>query len=94
MSTNIQGQSVSVCSNGRTSRIPGRPMNRSELRHLDMSLLVIFEALMNERNLTRVGEKLFITQLTVSAALSRLRDPFDDPLLIRSGRQMEPTARA
>ncbi|AHL75511.1 LysR family transcriptional regulator [Stutzerimonas stutzeri] len=69
-------------------------MNRSELRHLDMSLLVIFEALMNERNLTRVGEKLFITQSTVSAALSRLRDLFDDPLLIRSGRQMEPTARA
>lgn len=69
-------------------------MNRSELRHLDMNLLVVFEALMLERNLTRVGEKLFITQSTVSAALSRLRDLFDDPLLIRNGRLMEPTPRA
>ncbi|MBD9424472.1 LysR family transcriptional regulator [Pseudomonas sp. PDM15] len=69
-------------------------MNRNELRHLDMNLLVVFEALMIERNLTRVGEKLFITQSTVSAALSRLRDLFDDPLLIRNGRQMEPTPRA
>ena len=69
-------------------------MNRNELRHLDMNLLVVFEALMIERNLTRVGEKLFITQSTVSSALSRLRDLFDDPLLIRIGRQMEPTPRA
>lgn len=69
-------------------------MNRNELRHLDMNLLVVFEALMLERNLTRVGEKLFITQSTVSAALARLRDLFDDPLLIRNGRQMEPTLRA
>jgi LysR family transcriptional activator of mexEF-oprN operon len=69
-------------------------MNRNELRHLDMNLLVVFEALMIERNLTRVGEKLFINQSTVSAALSRLRDLFDDPLLVRTGRQMEPTLRA
>ncbi|WP_068826188.1 LysR family transcriptional regulator [Pseudomonas sp. BMS12] len=69
-------------------------MNRNELRRLDMNLLVVFEALMIERNLTRVGEKLFITQSTVSAALARLRDLFDDPLLVRNGRQMEPTLRA
>ncbi|MWV18228.1 LysR family transcriptional regulator [Pseudomonas sp. L-22-4S-12] len=69
-------------------------MNRNDLRRLDMNLLVVFEALMIERNLTRVGEKLFITQSTVSAALARLRDLFDDPLLIRNGRQMEPTLRA
>ena len=43
-------------------------MNRNDLRRLDMNLLVIFESLMIERNLTRVGEKLFITQSTVSAA--------------------------
>jgi DNA-binding transcriptional LysR family regulator len=69
-------------------------MNRNDLRRVDMNLLVVFEALMIERNLTRVGEKLFITQPTVSAALARLRDLFDDPLLIRSGRAMEPTPRA
>lgn len=69
-------------------------MNRNDLRRLDMNLLVIFESLMLERNLTRVGEKLFITQSTVSAALARLRDLFDDPLLVRAGRAMEPTSRA
>ncbi|MFK3775984.1 LysR family transcriptional regulator [Pseudomonas sp. NPDC089406] len=69
-------------------------MNRNDLRRVDMNLLVVFESLMIERNLTRVGEKLFITQPTVSAALARLRDLFDDPLLIRNGRAMEPTPRA
>ena len=69
-------------------------MNRNDLRRVDMNLLVLFEALMIERNLTRVGEKLFITQSTVSAALARLRELFDDPLLIRNGRAMEPTPRA
>ncbi len=69
-------------------------MNRNDLRRVDMNLLVLFEALMIERNLTRVGEKLFITQPTVSAALARLRELFDDPLLIRNGRAMEPTPRA
>lgn len=69
-------------------------MNRNDLRRVDLNLLVIFEALMFERNLTRVAEKLFMGQPAVSAALARLRDLFDDPLLLRNGRGMEPTARA
>jgi LysR family transcriptional activator of mexEF-oprN operon len=69
-------------------------MNRNDLRRVDMNLLVIFEALMFEQNLTRVAEKLFMGQPAVSAALGRLRDLFDDPLLLRNGRKMEPTARA
>ena len=69
-------------------------MNRNDLRRVDMNLLVIFEALMFEKNLTRVAEKLFMGQPAVSAALGRLRDLFDDPLLLRNGRSMEPTARA
>lgn len=69
-------------------------MNRNDLRRIDMNLLVIFEALMFEKNLTRVAEKLFMGQPAVSAALGRLRDLFDDPLLLRNGRGMEPTARA
>ena len=69
-------------------------MNRNDLRRVDMNLLVIFEALMFEKNLTRVAEKLFMGQPAVSAALGRLRDLFDDPLLLRNGRAMEPTARA
>ncbi|KFJ92845.1 LysR family transcriptional regulator [Pseudomonas sp. 1-7] len=69
-------------------------MNRNDLRRVDLNLLVIFEALMFEKNLTRAAEKLFLGQPAVSAALARLRDLFDDPLLVRNGRTYEPTARA
>ncbi|MFJ3487636.1 LysR family transcriptional regulator [Pseudomonas sp. NPDC090202] len=69
-------------------------MTRNDLRRMDMSLLVVFEAMMHERNVSRVGEKLFLGQPAVSNALSRLRTLFGDPLFIRNGRSMEPTARA
>ncbi|MWV14286.1 LysR family transcriptional regulator [Pseudomonas sp. R-28-1W-6] len=69
-------------------------MNRNELRRVDLNLLVVFETLMFEKNLTRAGEKLFLGQPAVSAALARLRVLFDDPSLVRSGRGVEPTARA
>ncbi|MGF6514257.1 LysR family transcriptional activator of mexEF-oprN operon [Pseudomonas sp. BT76 TE3572] len=69
-------------------------MNRNDLRRVDMNLLVIFETLMFERNLTRAGEKLFLGQPAVSASLAKLRDLFDDPLLVRNGRVLEPTQRA
>ena len=69
-------------------------MNRNDLRRVDMNLLVIFETLMFEKNLTRAAEILFLGQPAVSAALARLRDLFDDPLLVRNGRSLEPTPRA
>ena len=69
-------------------------MNRNDLRRADISLLVVFETMMRERNVTRVGEKLFLSQSTISSALRRLRAIFNDPLFIRTGRLMEPTARA
>lgn len=69
-------------------------MNRNDLRRADINLLVVFETMMHERNVTRVSEKLFLGQPTVSAALARLRLMFDDPLFIRAGRVMEPTSRA
>lgn len=71
-----------------------KSMNRNDLRRVDMNLLVVFETMMHERSVTRVGEKLFLGQPTISAALGRLRQLFDDPLFIRVGRVMEPTARA
>lgn len=73
---------------------PRAPMNRNELRKADINLMVVFEALMQERNLTRAAEKLFVAQPTVSAALARLRTMFNDPLLVRVGNRMEPSARA
>ena len=69
-------------------------MNRNDLRRADINLLVVFETMMHERNVTRVSEKLFLGQPTISSALARLRLMFDDPLFIRSGRLMEPTSRA
>ncbi|MFL6536481.1 MAG: LysR family transcriptional regulator [Pseudomonas sp.] len=69
-------------------------MNRNDLRRADINLLVVFETMMHERNVTRVSEKLFLGQPTISAALARLRLMFDDPLFIRAGRFMEPTSRA
>ena len=69
-------------------------MNRNDLRRADINLLVVFETMMYERNVSRVGEKLFLGQPTISSALGRLRLMFNDPLFIRSGRLMEPTARA
>lgn len=69
-------------------------MNRNDLRKIDLQLLVVFESLMHERNLTRTAEKLFLGQPAISAALTRLRDNFNDPLFVRNGRSMEPTPRA
>lgn len=69
-------------------------MNRNDLRRLDLNLLIVFETLMHERSVTRTAEKLFLGQPAISAALARLRTLFDDPLFVRTGRNMEPTARA
>lgn len=69
-------------------------MNRNDLRRADINLLVVFETMMRERNVTRAGERLFLGQATISCALGRLRSMFNDPLFIRTGRTMEPTARA
>lgn len=69
-------------------------MNRNELRKADINLMVVFETLMQERNVTRAAEKLFLGQPTISAALNRLRNLLNDPLFIRVGHRMEPTARA
>jgi len=69
-------------------------MNRNELRKADINLMVVFETLMQERNVTRVAEKLFLGQPTISSALNRLRTLFNDPLFVRIGHRMEPTARA
>ncbi|WP_437882880.1 LysR family transcriptional regulator [Pseudomonas sp. LRF_L74] len=69
-------------------------MNRNDLRKVDLQLLIVFESLMHERNLTRTAEKLFLGQPAISASLNRLRDYFNDPLLVRNGREMEPTPRA
>ena len=63
-------------------------------RSADLNLLKVFEALMTEGNVTRSARKLSLTQPTVSNALRRLRETFDDPLFVRSGAGVNPTRRA
>lgn len=61
---------------------------------LDLNLLVTLEALLTERNVTRAAARLSLSQPAVSAQLSRLRDVFQDPLLLPAQRGMTPTAKA
>ncbi|BEV14028.1 LysR family transcriptional regulator [Herbaspirillum sp. DW155] len=61
---------------------------------LDLNLLVALDALLTERNISRAAEKTHLSQSAMSNALARLRDYFDDALLIQVGRRMEPTPRA
>jgi len=61
---------------------------------IDLNLLVFFDVLMRERNVSRAAEKLQISQPALSNALARLRKQLEDPLLIRTSRGMEPTEKA
>lgn len=65
-----------------------------DIRRADLRLLVALEVLLAERSVTRAAERLSISQPAMSAQLARLRDLFDDPLLVASGRQMVPTTKA
>jgi DNA-binding transcriptional LysR family regulator len=60
----------------------------------DLNLLIVFDAVMQERNLTRAGDRLGMSQPAVSHALSRLRHALKDDLLVRSPEGMRPTPRA
>lgn len=58
-------------------------------KNLDLNLLVALDTLIRVRNVSRAADEMFITQSAMSNALGRLRDYFDDPLLIQVGRTME-----
>ncbi|QJU60089.1 LysR family transcriptional regulator [Sphingomonas sp. AP4-R1] len=61
---------------------------------LDLNLLKIFDALMELRSVTRVADRLGLTQSAVSHALGRLRRMLDDQLFVRGPRGLQPSARA
>jgi DNA-binding transcriptional LysR family regulator len=69
-------------------------MHAMNIAKLDLNLLVVFDALMAERNVTRAARRVFLSQPAVSHALARLRVALDDPLFVRNGRDMTPTPRA
>src|SRR3954466_13268633 len=61
---------------------------------LDLNLLVALDALLSERNVTRAAQRVGLSQPGMSNALGRLRRLLDDPLLVRRGAALVPTARA
>ncbi len=60
----------------------------------DLNLLLVLEALLDERHVSRAALRLNRSQPAVSHALARLRDIFSDPLLVRGRDGLQPTARA
>ena len=63
-------------------------------RKFDLNLLLAFDALIRERNVTRAADQLGLTQSAMSHALRRLRDFYADPLFVRVGDVMKPTPYA
>jgi len=66
----------------------------SLLQQLDLNLLVAFDVLITECNVTRAAERLSVGQPAMSASLARMRKFFGDPLLVREGRTLTPTPTA
>lgn len=64
------------------------------LQSIDLNLLVAFEALMDERNVTRAAKRVGLSQPAMSNALTRLRRTFGDSLLVRTSNGMAPTPAA
>ena len=60
----------------------------------DLNLLTALKALLAEKNVTRAGESLYLTQPAMSGNLARLREYFGDPLIVQVGRKMELTPLA
>jgi DNA-binding transcriptional LysR family regulator len=65
-----------------------------KLGALDLNLLVVFDAIMRERSVTRAGQRLGLSQPAMSHALTRLRHVLKDELFVRSPNGMMPTPRA
>jgi len=65
-----------------------------DVRHIDLNLLMVLNALLVNHSVTKAAHTLGMSQPAVSAALAKLREHFDDPLFVRTGKGMKPTPRA
>lgn len=66
-------------------------MHRMNLSSVDLNLLVVLDALLETRSPTLAAKRVSLSQPATSHALARLRELFEDPLLVRSGRTLVPT---
>ena len=64
------------------------------INRVDLNLLVYLDVLLRERNVTQAANQLNLSQPAMSNGLRRLREVFDDPLLVRTSDGMTPTERA
>jgi len=69
-------------------------MNSIDVLNIDLNLLKALDAMLGESSVSGAARRLGIGQPAASHALARLRELFDDPLLVRTGRRMTPTPRA
>jgi DNA-binding transcriptional LysR family regulator len=65
-----------------------------DIAALDLNLLIVLEALLEKRSVTKAAKQVGLSQSALSSALGRLRVTFGDPLFVRSVAGMLPTARA
>lgn len=72
----------------------GTGMKFGHLPRIDLNLLFVFEAVMQERSVTRAAQRLCVSQSSVSHSLNRLRTTLKDELFIRGTGEMRPTPRA
>lgn len=70
------------------------PMKPIHLRAFDLNLFPILDALLDEKSVSMAGERLNLSQSATSSALLRLRELFNDPIVIRQGQRMLPSTRA
>ena len=69
-------------------------LNQIDLSRIDLNLLVVFEAVLDERHVGRAAERLNLSASAVSHGLGRLRRLLNDPLFLRTPKGVVPTARA
>ncbi len=64
---------------------------KKSLARLDLNLLLTLQLLLQEQSVTKTAKKLNVTPSTVSKALGKLRDWFDDPLFVNTPQGLRPT---
>jgi DNA-binding transcriptional LysR family regulator len=69
-------------------------LNKTDLARIDLNLLVLFEAVLEERHVGRAAGRLHVSASAVSHGLGRLRRLMNDPLFLRQPKGVVPTERA
>jgi len=65
-----------------------------DIKKIDLNLLVVLDALLQEAHVTRAAQRIGLSQPATSSAMTRCRQLFDDPLLLRAGGGMRLTPKA